>query len=402
MLAGTPVTLRTRFRTVPGAALFICAGFLCAGCSVQLSPPSFYVVKATDLGVIATNPDILGRDGGYSALFQGYSVWVYGDTFLAQPNAQNFGLISDSWSYTANLSVANGSIGGFEERLDSSGAPAMILPETAASSFNAQHNPNSCVETPCGARYALWPASVVVDPVSGNAFIFYSLIYALPGAFNFSSLGASAATWTSFASEPSRPAINPPVVPAHPDLLFAQNEVSYGAASLIVNGMLYVYGCQSPTNSSDKGCRLGRVNPAALLNRNAWSWYAGNGQWSSRIGDAISVFGGNSILSVAWNSYLHQYIAVYSALFSQNVMIRAAPAPEGPWSAETPAFVAQNPADGSNVYDAHAHAEYDANGGQTIYITYSRATGAFTSEVRVVSVTLTLPPPSTESGTESF
>jgi hypothetical protein len=40
-----------------------------------------------------------------------------------------------------------------------------------------------------------------------------------------------------------------------------------------------------------------------------------------------------------------------------------------------------------NVYDALAHAEYDANGGQTIYVSYSRSTPApFTSEVRFVTV----------------
>ena len=39
-------------------------------------------------GVIPTNPDILGK-AGYSALFHGYSVWVYGDTFIAKANAED-------------------------------------------------------------------------------------------------------------------------------------------------------------------------------------------------------------------------------------------------------------------------------------------------------------------------
>lgn len=50
-------------------------------------------------------------------------------------------------------------------------------------------------------------------------------------------------------------------------------------------------------------------------------------------------------------------------------------------------FVAMSPTSG-NTYDAHAHSEYDANGGQTIYVTYSRATGTFSSEVRLVAVQL--------------
>jgi hypothetical protein len=69
-------------------------------------------------------------------------------------------------------------------------------------------------------------------------------------------------------------------------------------------------------------------------------------------------------------------------------MIRTAPNPEGPWSGEKVAFVAMTPSNG-NVYDAHAHSEYDVNGGQTILVSYSRTTPApFSSEVRLVSVTL--------------
>src|SRR5579863_8191483 len=78
-------------------------------CNPTPGPPAaLTVVKTTDLGTITTNPDILGRDGAYSAEFQGYSVWLYGDTFLANPNADGRGLISDSWSYTTDLNAQDG------------------------------------------------------------------------------------------------------------------------------------------------------------------------------------------------------------------------------------------------------------------------------------------------------
>jgi hypothetical protein len=365
------------------------AGFETSGCdSVSIPAPSLKIVSVKDLGTLPTNPEILGRDGGYSALFQGYSVWLYGDTFLAQPNAEDFTLISDSWSYTSDLKAQDG-ITGFQEPLDSAGAPTMILPETPAEqAFNAAHNSNNCQQQPCGARWALWPASVVVDPVSGQALVFYSLVYALPGNFNFQSVGSSVATWQNIVEQPQRPNINPPVVAAHPDLLFNQNEPGFGSASLISGGVLYLYGCGSPTNGSDKGCRLGKVAPANVLDRSVWSFYAGNGNWSSQIGDAVPVFSGDNILSVSWNNYLQQYVAVYSAPLSQDVMMRTAPGPAGPWSLAITAFTAMRPASG-NVYDALAHSEYDANGGQTIYVTYSRSTPApFTSEVRLVSIQL--------------
>ena len=351
------------------------------------SPPSGTVVKAVDLGTIPTNPDILGRDGAYSALFQGYSVWLYGDTFLAKPNAENRTLISDSWSYTTDLNAQDG-ITGFEERLDSAGAPAMILTETPAEqTFNQAHNGNPCQQQPCGARWALWPSSVVTDPASNHALVFYMVVYAQLGNFNFQGMGGSVALWQSFQQQPQRPTFTPPIVPNHPDLMFNGNEPSFGTAAFIGNSTLYVYGCGTPSNGSDKGCRLARVDPAKVQNRNAWTFYLGNGNWSSQDSKAVSVFTGGSIMSVSWNSYLQSYIAVYSAPFSQNVMLRTSPAPEGPWSAEDTAFVALQPVSG-NVYDAHSHSEYDANGGKTIYVTYSRSTGTFTSELRLVAVEL--------------
>lgn len=60
-----------------------------ASCSSNPGPPpSATVTAATDLGAVQTNSDIVGRDGAYSGVFQGYSVWLYGDTFLANPDVQ--------------------------------------------------------------------------------------------------------------------------------------------------------------------------------------------------------------------------------------------------------------------------------------------------------------------------
>lgn len=365
-----------------------------AGCgsnqSNSGSPLALKIVDANDMGAISTNPDILGRDGAYSAFFQGYSVWLYGDTFLANANADGFSLISDSWSYTTDLNAQDG-IRGFQERLDSSGAPSMILTLTPDElAFNLVHSGNPCQQQPCGERWALWPASIVTDPTSNQALVFYMAVSAQPGNFNFQAVGNSVALWQSFQQTPQRPTFNPPIVPNHADLMFNDSQPNFGTASLIRTGTLYVYGCGTPTNGADKGCRLAKVSSAKAQNLNAWTFYSGNGNWSPQINDAVSVFTGSSIMSVAWNSYLQLYIAVYSPPFSQNVMIRTSPNPEGPWSGELVAFVAMQPVSG-NVYDAHAHSEYDLNGGQTIFVTYSRSTGTFTSEVRLVSVTLQAP-----------
>lgn len=376
---------------LPGFAVMLAVVLAMIDCGSNPGPPpALMVSNTTDLGTITTNPDILGRDGAMSAVFSGYSVWLYGDTFLANPNANGRGLISDSWSFTTQLSVQGG-IGGFQERLDSSGAPTMILPETPAEfTFNQQHNGNPCQMQPCGARWALWPGSIVTDTANNRALIFYGVVSALPGAFNFQGVGSSVAMWQDFSQEPQRPTFNPAIVRDHPDLMFNQNEPNFGTAALIKSGVLYIYGCGIPSNSGDKGCRLAKVDPGSVQDQSAWNYYAGNESWSSQLSNAVSVIPDVNIMSVAWNSYLQQFVAIYSQIFSQNVMVRTAPNPEGPWSGERVLFVAEQPASG-NVYDARQHAEYDLNGGQTIFVAYSRSTGAFASEVRLEQVQLLRP-----------
>ena len=92
--------------------LTVCAGLLgslgISGCKFSGLAPSLAVVQTADLGTIGGNPKILGRDGGYSGMFAGNSVWVFDDTFLATPNAEGQTLISDSWAWTTDLNAAQG------------------------------------------------------------------------------------------------------------------------------------------------------------------------------------------------------------------------------------------------------------------------------------------------------
>ena len=70
-------------------------------------PAGLSVVHTQDLSATGTNPKISGREGGYSGVFAGNSVWLYSDTFLASPNAEGQTLISDSWAFTAALVVGD-------------------------------------------------------------------------------------------------------------------------------------------------------------------------------------------------------------------------------------------------------------------------------------------------------
>jgi hypothetical protein len=305
---------------------------------------------------------------------------------LQKPDASGRTFLSNTWSYTNNLDASHG-ITGFQERLDGVGSPSMLIQETPAEySFNLEHYGDTCPVPQCGDRWAIWPSTMITDPVSNHALVFYTVQSVNPDG-TFQGIGDSVAIWQSFDQLPQRPTFSPAIVADHPDLMFSQNEPTFGSAAVISNGVLYVYGCGNDTNGLDKGCRLAKVNPATVQDRSTWMFYSGGSSWSSSDGAAVPVFNGLDILSVSWNNYLQRYIAVYSSLFSQNVMIRTSRAPEGPWSDEVLAFTALQPADGGNTYDAQAHSEFDANGGQTIYVTYSRSLTSG-SEVRLVAVHL--------------
>lgn len=348
-------------------------------------PPEVSAIRATDLGTLPASSKIVGRDGGSSAVFQGQSVWLYGDTFLTAPDVLGRTLISNSWSWTSDLDATAG-IAGFRERDDAAGAPSMFLSETPAElAFDEAHQGSPCRTQPCGARWALWPGAMVTDPARNRALIFYTLVYAEPGSFNFYGLGTSVAIWSDWLSQPQRPIINATAV--HPDLLFAQNEPPFGTAAVAQGDTLYAYACN--TRGLDKPCLLGKVGLASVLERSAWTYYAGGGRWSAGLDGAVPLFSGGSIMSLSWNGFLERYVAVYSPPFSDRVMLRTAPRPEGPWSGETIAFTALAPVGGSSwVYDAQAHPEYNHEGGRRMFVTYSRSTGLFSSEVRLVALDL--------------
>lgn len=381
---------RTLLRAVRTA---VCGALLLelalSGCSLypggNAGPaPDLKVAQVTNLGPILTNPKVVGRDGGYSGVFAGYSVWAFGDTFLQNPNAEGETLISDSWAFTNDFNASTG-ITGFQEREDSAGAPAMLLQLTPAEqAFNAAHESPNC-EQPCGARWALWPGAIVPDPARNRALVFYQLVSAAPGNFNFQAVGFSVAIWNNFASQPQRPVINPSA--AHPDLLFSQNDPPFGSSAFAVGDTLYVYGCSSSEFSVP--CFLGRVALENVLDLSSWTFSAGNGSWSSNMRDAQFVFTGNPILNVSWNSYLQRYVAVYNSPLSLPVRMRTAAAPAGPWSREVQAFMAVS--NSGSVDDAQAHPEYNINGGQTMFVTYSSATGEFSSQFQLVAVELQKP-----------
>ncbi len=348
-------------------------------------PAEARVTSAKDLGILESNSIIGSRFGGYSANFGGYSVWLYGDSYLTQFNEDNYGVISNSWSYTSDLDASNG-ITGFQEPVDNVGVPKQFFPLTdEEKTFNDLHNGENCIEAPCNTRWAIWPGVIVIDSIKNWAYVFYGKTYLEPGDFNFKNVGQSIAVWKDFNDPPERLVFNR--VNEHPTLFFEETDPAFGSAALVDDTDLYIYGCDA--NKSIKPCHLARVPIADVLDPDAWQYYANNDTWSSSLKEAQTVFDGNDIMSVFYSPYLDRYLAVYILPLVNQTMLRTAPRPEGPWSRPIKVFKATAAiSDTGWVNDVLVHPKYTADGGKTIYATYSRQVAPFQSEVRLVAVSI--------------
>jgi hypothetical protein len=168
--------------------------------------------------------------------------------------------------------------------------------------------------------------------------------------------------------------------------MFDAAEPDFGTAATVSDGMLYVYGCHARIGFK-KPIHLARVPIPEALDRTAWRYYAGNGAWSSNIEEALMLFDGCDIMSVYYNQYLGQYLAIYSEPLTNWILMRTAPAFEGPWSAETRMFEGMAPADTTTWnYCGMAHREFQRESGRFEYITYYRNAGFWKGELRPVEV----------------
>jgi hypothetical protein len=359
----------------------LCAvGLAGTGCGTRS-----FGATAQPLGIVAQSSMIQGRDGGQSGLAFGRSVWAFGDTVLHKPDAEGLTWHHNSWSFTDDFSAESG-IRGLTERTDSAGAPLyLIAPTPDEAAYNAAHSGNPCAEAPCGARWAAWPGPPLWDPTRGRALVFYGLVHAAPGDFNFYGVGAGLAVWSDFNALPERPIVTP--FAPHPTLLFGQGEPGWGAGALLEDDQLYSFACDTDSGGSSPPCWLARVRASQALDRAAWTFWDGGG-WSASMSDRAVVFAGAPTVTVEHNPYLAKYTAVYAQPMSNSVVIRTAPAITGPWSDAKLLFTADKPEGGA--YDAASHAEYEQEKGKVLYFTFSRSNGDgwFGSELALVRVTL--------------
>ena len=225
-----------KFYLLAGFALF--TPISAAAQNSNVSPiPS--VVSVTPLGTVQQNSVIYGRDGTFSALIGGRSVWTFGDTPISVP-----GVLGNSWddnslSWTTNLDASQG-IDLNHDLLDPTSAPAEYLSYLSwERKYNYEHDKNHGTVTPCGAEFAMWDGPVINDPARNRVlFYYYELYGGAPGIQGWETVGGGIAVYTPETGI-TRPIENPGS--KIPTLLWGPKDLEYNSGALVVDDTLFSY-----------------------------------------------------------------------------------------------------------------------------------------------------------------
>jgi hypothetical protein len=317
-----------------------------------------------DLGALSTPAVVTARDGGAAALIGNSMLWTFGDTLMTVTGVDGFNYRSSTgaWAPPGQLTL--------DEALDATGAPFQLLPYAAdEAAYNVTNGPME--------RYALWPGSVISAPDGSGAWIFYQRLMVHSGALNYQPLDVGLARLAAGSTMAVR----------DPSPLFAAPTPAYALGAVVDGGFVYLYGCNSVPAQLDSVCSVVRASVNDAPTATAWQAWDGTG-WNADLTRAATVLHGPpGDLSVSFNGYLGQFVAVYSGIFSNDIWMRSAPHPEGPWSNPEKLFGALAPSSG-NDYAGKEHPELAGDGGRTLVVGYARSTGTFDGEVRLSSVTL--------------
>jgi len=359
----------------------ILAGLAQAADSASNIPPIPPVVSTTETGTVKQNPDIYGRDGCFSAVVDGASMWTFGDTPLSVPGGEGIDWDDNSLSWTVNFDASQG-IYLDHDVLDWTGAPSEFLPYTPEEKqYNYAHDKRHCTAQPCGAEFAMWPSTIVPDPERNRALFFYYELWRVPGGNGWTSVGSGIAVGKP--DSVVRPIENPGS--QTPTLMWGPNDVAFTNAATVIGDTLYAYGCF--TDFLSKDCQVARVPLWGVLDKSTWRYYAGGGVWSTNPADAKTVFqGGAAGTTVFYNAFLGEYVAIYSGVFVNDVYYRVSYTPWGPWSTAKLLFTGKPGWNNNYDYAAQAHPEFAEGDGQTQYVTYVHATGVLRSDIPIVKV----------------
>jgi hypothetical protein len=324
--------------------LMAAAGLALAMAACRLSP-----VPASDTRLlVAASPQWMGGDGAFSVPLTGRArLWLFGDTWIRLPGG-GIGMASNT------VGLQRGSC---QAPLDAywGGDP---------------HNPGAIFHAP-GEGQWLWPAGGLL--LEGDLFLFLHRLARRPsgGPWEFRLVGTDLFRIANPRAPPRAWVHERAVLPWEGEtLLMGLSPVVQGAHALI-------FGTRPAPGGRE--LILGRIPLQALraLDFGPWEFLAQGGggpRWVDRPGDAVGLFQGiGTEFTVSREPAAGGWLCVYTpGGISPEIVLRRAPAPQGPWS---PPRVIHRCPEASDpdlyCYGAKHHPECGPADGQGLWVTYT-------------------------------
>jgi hypothetical protein len=160
------------------------------------------------------------------------------------------------------------------------------------------------------------------------------------------------------------------------DLLWKIDEPKFGSAAFEdkENNWLYLYGVV-PVDSLQT-CYLARIRPSQIEQFEKHEYFCGTENWSKNIKEAVPVFTNvPNEVSVSYNNYLGNYLAVHSYDLTRDIVGRISSTPWGPWSMPVVLYEVKTKREKELpypvlIYAGKEHPELCEKNGKIIYLTY--------------------------------
>lgn len=233
--------------------------------------------------------------------------------------------------------------------------------------FNRAHGPDE--------QYVAWSMSRV-DDGRGGALVYYGRYLVRPGFLNFTALGVGVGRVAPGARDVARA----------PGFVFRPPGDLFGHGAVTDGGYVYVYGCR-PVAPLDAECRVARAPAADAARPERYEVWDGRA-WARDLARAAVVMRGTGGQSVRWNRHLARYLSVSGEILGDRVYLRAAPRPEGPWTAPVLAFAGLPTHQQRTNFAAQERTELEPGDGCTVVVTYAHPRLGQPDETRVVEVAL--------------
>jgi hypothetical protein len=322
--------------------LFVFPFFCLFACCIFLQDQSFRAQPAQELNSLFRSTEgWIGADGAYSVpLSPTRSLWLFSDTWI--------GRIKDG--KRTDATIVNNSI-GLQDLIAGQSKITFVVRR------DDQQKPQAFI-TPADGRGWYWLQAGIL--CGKKLYLFLAQIEKTEGSsvFSFKQVGQWLGIVDNPFDSPKQWHVQQKLLPF---VSFTkERQLSFGAAALLHEGMVYLYGFEELRNAGqpDRSLVLARVKPEEIENFSSWQFYGEHG-WSKVIGRLQPLADKMAPeLSVHYRSKDKQFCLVYTENgLSPRILLRTAAAPAGPWSVAQILYVCPEMQQDKNLfcYAAKAH-----------------------------------------------